>query len=321
MSRKKYVFNEETLSYEEVSIPLGERLKGLLGFFIAGLVIFVVYYVVYTIFLGFDLPKTIFLQNKNDELLARIEQLNAKVDEQSEVLNELQMRDNDVYRLILGMDEIPLSVRNAGYGGVDRYSYLEKYYNSDYLISTKMKVDVISKKAYLQSCSFDDVEKLSAKAGEMASSIPAIFPVAPSSRVRTTSAFGYRSDPFKKTVRYHDGYDIAGPKGEPIYATGDGVISKVSYNYYGYGNVVYVDHGFGYETRYGHLQSSTVVEGQKVVRGEQIGTLGSTGRSTGPHLHYEVRYKGKPVNPWNYFTTDLDEEQYQAMIDITKNKI
>ncbi|MBP5210431.1 MAG: M23 family metallopeptidase [Bacteroidales bacterium] len=318
MARKKYVFNHETLSYEESVVSIKERFKRVLGLFAIGFVIFIAYYLVLTVVLGFDLPKTIILQNKNAELMAKVEQLNTRMDEQNDILSELQMRDNVVYRLILGMDEIPASVRNAGFGGVDRYSYLKKYSNANFLISSKMKLDMLSKKAYLQSTSFDDVEAISSRAGDMASSIPAIYPVSPSPRVHATSSFGYRSDPFGNYAKFHEGYDIAGPKGEPVYATGDGVVTRVSYNYYGYGNVVYIDHGFGYETRYGHLLQSTVEEGQKVVRGQQIALLGSTGRSTGPHLHYEVRYRGNPVNPWNYFTTDLTPEQYQQMIDLAK---
>ncbi|MCF0178179.1 MAG: M23 family metallopeptidase, partial [Bacteroidales bacterium] len=193
----------------------------------------------------------------------------------------------------------------------------DKFENSHLLIDSRMKLDMVSKKASIQSLSYDDVAAFSKRAEEMASCVPSIYPVVPSSKFRITSSYGYRSDPFKGVSKMHSGIDIGGPKGEPIFATGNGVVSRVAYNYYGYGNIVEIDHGFGYKTLYGHLTMATVAEGQTISKGDQIGTLGSTGRSTAPHLHYEVRYREKTVNPWNYFLNDMDEEEYKSIVRLS----
>jgi murein DD-endopeptidase MepM/ murein hydrolase activator NlpD len=203
---------------------------------------------------------------------------------------------------------------------VDRYADLKVYMDADYLIASRHRLDVLTKKAYVQSLSFDDIQAISARAGDMANCVPSIYPVVPTKNMQQTSSFGYRSDPFNGGAKFHSGIDIGGPKGTDIYATGDGIVVRVDYNYYGYGIVVDVDHGFGYTTRYGHLLSASVFEGQRVSRGDKVGELGSSGRATGPHLHYEVLYKGTAVNPWNFFTNDLTPEEYQDMISKSRSR-
>ena len=314
LKKNQYVFNPETLAYELVRETWRDRLRKVVILILSGLAVFVIYYLLHTQVFNLQPPKTAYLVSQNKELLARVEQINQKSSRQGIDLAELQMRDNILYRPVFGMGEIKDEVRNAGFGGVDRYSYLEKYENGDILISAMMKLDVLSKKAYVQSHSFDEVSLLSKRAGEMASCIPSIYPVCPGSGVRQSSPFGYRQDPFTHVARLHKGIDIVAKKGTPIYSTGNGVVVKVAHTYGGYGNFVVVDHGFGYQTRYAHLKETKVIEGQRVMRGNQIGTMGSTGRSDGVHLHYEVIYRDHQVNPWNYFTNNLDEEQYRAMI-------
>ncbi|MDD2292737.1 MAG: M23 family metallopeptidase [Bacteroidales bacterium] len=317
---KKYIFNKETLSYEVANVSVKGRLIRTLAFIAVSVGVFLGYYLLYTRVLGLETPKAVILERKNKELLSNMEAFNQKMDENDRILLEIQMRDNIVYRPIFGMDEIPSDIRNAGFGGVDRYDYLEHYENSDFLVASAMRFDILSKKAYIQSRSFDDVSILAKRAGDMASCIPTIFPVMPVVHNHLSSSFGYRTDPFTGFAKMHTGIDISGPNSEPIYATGDGIVVDVSYNFFGYGNNVIIDHGFGYKTRYAHLKEATVKLGQMVKRGEQIGKMGSTGRSKGTHLHYEVIYKDRPINPWNYFNNDMTSEEYQKLIISGKSK-
>lgn len=316
----KYIYNAENCSYD---LYRPSRLKkwmkaGIVVFL--GMFFFCSYFHVCNNLLKKDTIKTAILEKKNKVLLDQIELINTKMSEQSVRLGQLQERDNYVYRPVFGMDEIPQSVRNAGFGGVDRYSHLNNFINADFIIASESKMDILIKKAYVQSLSFDDVQSLSARAGDMANCVPTIYPVVPTKKMRLSSSFGYRSDPLKGSIKFHSGIDIAGPKGTDIYSTGDGVVIRVEYNYYGYGTVVEIDHGFGYVTLYGHLLSASVVEGQRVHRGDIVGELGNSGRSTGPHLHYEVIYKNKAVNPWNFFSNDVAPDEYMDLVEKSKTR-
>ena len=276
------------------------------------------YFWLYSSILGLESPKTLILKKKNAEWSSRMEVMNRQLDEHNDVLEALQMRDDDIYRSIFGMDEIVPEVRNAGFGGVNRYSHYDGIGNNGLLKKTAVRLDVLTKKAYVQSRSFDEVALLSKRAGDMASCIPAIPPVNPDPSIyRLSSSFGYRSDPFTGRSTRHTGVDFALKPGNPIYATGDGVIESVKFEFFGYGNQVVIDHGFGYKTRYAHLKSVGVVEGMKVKRGECVGLSGNSGRSSGPHLHYEVLYKGSHVNPANYYDLSITPEEYAAMVQNT----
>ena len=273
---------------------------------------------VYVSVLGWELPKTVLLKKENAEWRSRMEVLNRQLDRYDESLDALQMRDDDIYRSIFGMHEIPAEVRNAGFGGINRYEHLEGIGTQNQLRNTVMRLDVLTKKSYVQSKSFDEVALLSKRAGDMASCIPAIPPVVPDKKIsRLSSSFGYRSDPFSGRTRRHTGVDFALKPGNPVYATGDGVVETVKFEFFGYGNSVVIDHGFGYKTRYAHLKSIGVVEGMKVKRGECIGESGNSGRSSGPHLHYEVLYKDRHVNPSNYYDLTITPEEYSTMVQNT----
>ena len=235
-----------------------------------------------------------------------------------QILTELELRDNNIYRPVFGMEEISADVRNAGFGGVDRYAYLDDYRSLELLKKAEMNMDILYKKAFVQSKSYDDVSYFAKRSGDMALSVPAIPPVA-LDRVRYSSSFGYRRDPFSKSLTMHSGLDLSGKIGEPIYATGNGKVVDVSYNFFGYGNSVVIDHGFGYKTRYAHLSKVLVKEGQLVERGELIANMGNSGKSSGAHLHYEVIYRNKRVNPVNYFSNEVRGEEYKAMIKSGKN--
>ncbi len=318
--RVSYKFNSETLQYEVVKTPIARRLFRVLAAALLGFVFFVFYSYLFTGVMGIESPKTTILKRQNAEYHSKLEVLNERYRQKNAILNELQMRDNTVYRPIFGMDSLSTDVRNAGFGGVDRYSFLELYDSSGELASLSAKLDILSKRAYVQVKSLDEVSLLAKRSEEMAQCIPSIPPVTTDkNKIRLVSRFGMRTDPFTKKPKFHHGIDLSSPKqGLPVYATGDGVVFKVAHDFMGYGNYIIVDHGFGYKTRYAHLKASLVYEGQKVKRGDHIAELGNTGRSKGPHLHYEVFYKNKTVNPLNYFNPDITPEEYSMMVKPVK---
>ena len=315
---KKYVFNPKTLSYEVKKRSRSSRALRTVTMFVMSLGMAVLYFWLYTGVFGMELPKTILLKKTNAQWHSKVEVLNRQLDGYDKALTSLQMRDDDIYRAIFGMHEIPSEVRNAGFGGVNRYSHYDGLGHSAQLKTTAMRLDILTKKTYVQSRSFDEVAQLSKRAGDMASCIPAIPPVVPDRSIyRLSSSFGFRSDPFTGRSKRHTGVDFALKPGNPSYATGDGVVEKVKFEFFGYGNQVLIDHGFGYKTRYAHMKSINVVEGMKVKRGECIGESGNSGRSSGPHLHYEVLYKDKHINPANYFDLTITPEEYATMVQNT----
>jgi murein DD-endopeptidase MepM/ murein hydrolase activator NlpD len=317
---RKYTLNPKTLSYEVQKRSRKARVVRSLAIFIGSLILSVGYLWVYASVLDLELPKTIILKKRNAEWASKMEVMNRHLDKYDETLTALQMRDDDIYRSIFGMHEIPAEIRNAGFGGVNRYEHLEGY-GYELLKNTVVRLDVLTKKSYVQSKSFDEVAMLSKRAGEMASCVPAIPPVVPDRSIyRLSSSFGYRADPFTGRSKRHTGVDFALKPGNPVYATGDGVVEVVKFEFFGYGNWVLIDHGFGYKTRYAHLKSIGVVEGMKVKRGECIGESGNSGRSSGPHLHYEVMYKGSYVNPSNYYDLTITPEEYSTMVQNTADE-
>ena len=248
-SFKKYKLNPETLLYEIEKVSAKSRVLKSVMLVAASAALSLVYLWLFTSVLGLELPKTVMLKKANARWLSRMELMNRQMDICDETLQGLGMRDDEIYRNIFGMNEIPQEVRNAGFGGVNRYSYLEGLSDNSMLKTTTMRLDVLTKKAYVQSRSFDDVEALSRRAGDMASCIPAVMPILPDkSKYRLSSSFGYRSDPISGVTRMHTGFDFACKPGNPVYATGDGVVSSVSFDLFNYGNSVVIDHGFGYKT-------------------------------------------------------------------------
>lgn len=315
MARKKrYQFNARTLAYEVHRTSLRKRFsKGLLLFSLS-LAAFAGYYFLYTQYLGFETPKTAYLKQRYAAANSKFELLERKFEQSNQALAELQMRDNNIYRPIFGMEELSQDVRDAGFGGVNRYAHLQAASSSQTLMDAVRRMDIIYKKAFVQSRSYDEVSLLAKRADEMAQCVPAIPPVA-LENVRLSSLFGYRSDPFYGTRRMHQGIDLSGNKGEPIYSTGNGTVVEVRRNFFGYGREIVVDHGFGYKTRYAHLQDMLVKVGDVVKRGEQIATMGNTGKSKGVHLHYEVIYRERRVNPLNYYNQEVKGEEYMAMVN------
>ena len=314
--KKKYRLDPETLLYEIENVSTKSRFLKMAALVVASVALSCVYLWLFTSVLGLELPKTTMLRKSNAKWISKLELMNRQLDMYDETLRGLGIRDDEIYRNIFGMNEIPQEVRNAGFGGVNRYAYLDNISENSLLKMTTIRLDVLTKKTFVQSKSFDDVESLSRRAGDMASCIPAVLPIVPDrSKFRLSSSFGYRSDPISGKTRMHTGFDFALKPGNPVYATGDGVVASVTFDLFNYGNSIVIDHGFGYKTRYAHLKTVLVTEGMKIKRGECIAESGNTGKSPGPHLHYEVMYKGKYVNPVNYFDLDMPIEEYSSMVD------
>lgn len=318
----RYVYNTETLLYEKKEDSKLVRFAKVAGFIFCVLAVVALNFYIYTGVLGLDLPKTAHLKKKNAEWQAKFAVLNHSLDVAEKVLGDIEQRDDDVYRSIYGLEEIPQEVKDAGFGGVNRYAYLDELGGSAYLKNTVRRMDIMTKRSFIQSNALDEVLMVSRQAGSMLSCVPAVSPILPEAgKYRISSPFGRRSDPVRKaTVAFHEGIDFATFLGNPVYATGDGVVERVRYQFFGYGNEVVIDHGFGYKTRYAHLNSIDVVKGQVLKRGQKIGAVGSTGKSTGPHLHYEVIYKGKQINPSAFMDLTIKPEEYKSMVSTAEDE-
>lgn len=311
MGKTKFRYNPLTLSFERIEYSLPQKIAKLAIKFGYSLLIASVFVGTYSIF--FDTPKEKILKRTNAEIRLNFELLENRIADANSVIDVIQRRDNHIYRSIFEADTIPSTIRLGGYGGSNRYNRFEAISNPEPVIRTLNMLDQLTWKVYIQSKSFDEVIEMAKNKEKMVLSIPAIQPVAVKDLVRMSDDFGYRRDPFTRQIKLHTGIDFAGPIGVPVYATGNGVVVEANFSFFGYGNQVVVDHGFGYKTRYAHLHKMNVQVGQEVVRGQQIGTLGNSGRSTGPHLHYEVILRNNPVNPLNYFN-DMRSDEYDQMV-------
>ena len=316
---KKYIFNPQTLLYEEQGSDFKRRLAVYFFLIIGGLLTGIFNLWLLTSVFNLELPKTTLLKKRNAALLSRIEMFGTFVQDADRRLEILRLRDDEIYRTVLGMSRISPEVRDAGFQGVNRYEWLyDGGYSLDFA-DVVVRTDQLSKKAFIQSKSFDEVLRLARQAGDMASSVPIIPPICPDRKhYRISSTFGRRADPKTGRPAFHQGLDFAAKKGEPVYVTGDGVVESVRFDLRGYGNQIIINHGFGYKTRYAHLSFVNVVEGMKVQRGECIGSVGNTGKSTGSHLHYEVIYKDRPTNPANYMDLNMSVEEYATMAQVSR---
>jgi murein DD-endopeptidase MepM/ murein hydrolase activator NlpD len=317
MSKIKYKFNTKSLTYEKVTVSFFKRLWQALSYLFTGLVFATI--AIFIAYNYFDLnsPKEKRLERELAEVTLQYDLLNNRIGEVSEVLDDIQERDNNIYRTIFEAEPIPISIRKAGFGGVERYKELQGYDNSELMIATTSRLDKLSKQLYIQSKSFDEVAKLVKNKAQLLASIPAIQPISNEELKHQPSGFGWRTHPIYKTPEFHPGMDFASPEGTEIYATGDGAVLRADNMAQGYGNHVVLDHGYGYQTLYGHMSKLAVRVGQQVKRGQLIGYVGSTGLSTAPHVHYEVHKNGQVVNPINFYYNDLSPEQYQKLIEIS----
>ena len=317
MAKIRYHFNTKSLRIEKVQVTLRDKARRVLSVLAFGLVFSAL--VIGFAYNFFSSPKERMLQREIEQYKLQYKMLNDRLVLFSSVLDDLQDRDDNIYRVIFEAEPVPNSVRKAGYGGADRYSRLEGYKNSEIIKSTTKKLDVITSRLYVQSKSFDEVFSLAKNKEKLASSIPAIQPLANNDLRRIGSYFGYRTDPFYKVPKFHAGIDFTASSGTPIHATGDGMVVKVERARGGYGNSIVIDHGFSYQTLYAHMSKIIVQRGQIVKRGQLVGLVGNTGKSTAPHVHYEVYKNGKPVDPINYFFNDITPEEYQKMIELSQH--
>jgi murein DD-endopeptidase MepM/ murein hydrolase activator NlpD len=317
MAKAKYRYNPHTLSYDKIELTLRKKILKSLTFLGAGLVIGVMIFGLASTFI--DSPKEKQLKQDNARMLSQYVILNKKLEQLAIVMEDVQHRDDNIYRVIFEAEPIDESIRKAGFGGINRYKELEGYNDSELIIKTAEKLDKLSKQLYIQSKFFDEVFGMAKKKEEMLAAIPAIQPVSNKDLKRMASGFGYRIDPQYKVRKMHNGMDFTAKTGTPIYATGDGKILKVERKRTGYGKSVRIDHGYNYVTLYGHMSKINVRNGQKVKRGDVIGYVGNTGKSFGPHCHYEVRKNGKPINPVNFYFNDLTPEQYAKMVNMSNS--
>ncbi|MCK5822492.1 MAG: M23 family metallopeptidase [Bacteroidales bacterium] len=310
----KYSFNEETLTYSKIEKTHKKAIKKILLLFGISLILAITSITFFSQY--FETPKKYLLEKRNVKLIEEFKQINQELDVSSNQLSAIQKRDDDCYRVYSEIKPIPATVRQAGFGGVNRYEKLEGYENSDLLIETAKKSDEIFKQIYIQSKSFDEVFSIIKRKEKRFACVPAIQPVSYKQLRRISAVYGMRSHPIFKTKRMHHGIDFAAPVGSNIHAPGDGKVILVKKSNKGYGNELIIDHGFGYKTLYAHLYKIHVKKGQEVKRGEIVAEVGSTGLSTGPHLHYEVRFLNKPLNPAKFFVNDLTNEEYERVCSI-----
>ena len=315
MAKIKYYYDTKTLSYKPIKLNSGEKIKGYFIFFLSSVLLS--FFILLIFYQFFDSPKEKKLKLEIQNLKSQYEVIDKNMKQVEIVLDEIQDRDDNIYRVIFEADPIPTSIRKQGFGGVNRYEKLLGLSNSELMINTSKKIDQLTKQLYLQSKSFDEVIDLAKNKSNMLASIPAIQPVANKDLKRMASGYGYRIHPIYKTRKMHYGMDFSAKTGTEIYSTGDGVVSKVKRSKRGYGNYVKINHGFGYETLYAHMSKYIVKKGQKVKRGEVIGFVGNSGISTAPHLHYEVRKDNKKINPVNFYYNDLSPEEYEKMLEIS----
>ena len=244
----------------------------------------------------------------------QFEILSKKLNQIEAVVENIEERDNNIYRVYFEASPIPEEQRRAGFGGFNRYKNLDGYDNSDLIINATKRLDVLSKQTVVQSRSLDEIERLAANKAELIEAIPSIQPIKNHDLTRMASGYGYRTDPFTKKRRFHYGMDFSARKGTPIYATGNGVVKRADNRSSGYGKHIRIDHDFGYVSLYAHLSKYNVRRGQRVKRGDIIGYVGNTGRSVGPHLHYEIFKDKKRINPLNFYYGNLSQKEFDALL-------
>lgn len=317
MKRKIYYrYNPQTLTYERVYPKTKDKIFTVFRHLISGIVVGIAALFIFVYFFGTPWGEA---QKKETQLMrTQYDILSKRADEMSKVLKDIQQRDDNLYRAIFHADPIPSSIRTSGVGAPARYDYLTDLTSPDLIIATTKKIDYIAKQIYIQSNSFDEVLNMAKNQKDRLKHIPSIQPVPDKYLRHIASGYGTRIDPIYGTARFHAGMDFSSNIGTPVYVTGDGTVTLADWKQ-GYGKCIIVDHGYGYETLYAHLNDYKVRAGQKVTRGEQIGEVGNTGKSTGPHLHYEVHVKGQPDNPAKYYFMDLSPEEYDKMLQIAAN--
>ena len=320
MAKVKYYFDYKTLSY--IPVIKSRTLQ------VSNFILFILSAIIFGIFSLFILlnsniistPKEIIQDRELENYALQYDLMNLKLNQIENVLENVQERDNNLYRVYFEASPIPKSQRIVGFGGINRYKNLEGFENSEIIVDASKRLDVLSKQLVVQSKSLDEIEYLASNKVDLLSAIPSIQPIRNKDLKRLASGYGYRSDPFTKKPRMHWGMDFTAPKGTPVYATGDGLVKRADNRASGYGKHIRVDHGFGYVSLYAHMNKFQVKRGQKVKRGEIIGYVGNTGRSAGPHLHYEVFKDGKKINPLNFYYGNLSSEEFDILLNLASQE-
>ncbi len=313
MPKSFYHFNPKTLTYEKVKLSFKHLFKRIVWVFASGVAFALVF-----VWIGFyfvDSPKVKILEKENNELKEEVNNLSNRIDLMSEVLADIEDRDDNIYRNVFEADPVPAEERYPLLVEDSHFDSLSRSDANRLLKNANKKADQLMIRLAVQSRSIDTLEKIASSKSEMLAAIPAIRPL--KNMYTITSGFGKRYHPILKTLRNHTGIDIAAPKGTPIYATADGTVSRENPGS-GYGICVVLNHGYSYQTLYAHMSKTAVKPGQKVKRGQLIGYVGSTGMSSGAHLHYEVIKNGQHVNPIYYFYIDITPEEYNSLLESSK---
>jgi murein DD-endopeptidase MepM/ murein hydrolase activator NlpD len=314
MSKVKYYYDSETLSYRKIESKKGKNFAlgtlFILGIIATSFVLALVYLNIPNV----ETPKEKAYKREIENMKFQYELLNKRMQDVVQVLENVEERDNNIYRVYFEANPISDEQRRSGFGGINRYKNLEGFENSEIIQETTMNLDKLSKRLVIQSKSLDEIAVLAKNKEALLASIPAIQPVKNDDLKRMASGYGMRMHPILKYRKMHNGMDFSAPTDTEVFATGNAVVKKARRTS-GFGNLVVLDHGFGYETYYAHLNEFNVKRGQKVKRGEIIGFVGNTGLSLGPHLHYEVHKNGKVVNPINFYHGDLTSEEYDIMLN------
>ncbi len=314
MSKVKYYYDPDTLSYRKIEAKKSRRYRNIALFFIGSLLFGLLGLILLLNTNLINTPQELSLTRELKNYELQFELLDKKMEQIEDVLANIEDRDNNIYRLYFEANPIPEEQRRAGFGGINRYKSLEGFNNSEMVIATTERLDIIKKQMAIQSKSLDEITKLAAEKEKLLAAIPAIQPINNEELTRMASGYGWRSDPFTKARKMHWGMDFTAPKGTPIYASGDGKITRADNNSSGYGKHIRIDHGYGYISLYAHLSKYNVKKGQKVKRGDLIGFVGSTGRSEAPHLHYEVFKDKERINPINFYYGSLTAEEFENML-------
>jgi murein DD-endopeptidase MepM/ murein hydrolase activator NlpD len=312
MKKIKYYYNTHTLRYEKLETPLRVKLLRVFGFIAAALVTAAI--ISYFAFQFVGSPQEKLLQRRNEHLQDKYEEIKDSVISLQQQMHELEKRDNDVYRAIFEAVPIPDSIRSKALELKQEVEFVENLRDNALVKSINTSLNNLSGRMRVQRASYKEVNELLKNKETIIAHTPAIQPVANKDLERIASGFGYRIDPIYKTRKMHAGLDFTAPSGTPIYATADGTVNIAGNLGNGYGNHVVINHGYGYETLYGHMSRIKARPGQQIKRGEVIGYVGSTGKSTGPHCHYEVHFRGNKIDPVYFFFNDLSPEQFDRLV-------
>lgn len=316
MKKKVYYrYNPTNESYERVFPSRSQRIWAWTKYLLEGIAISAA--ILISLYILIDLPKEKYLRKQNEALRERVNELDERLGNAIQVMNNLADRDNNFYRVIMQIDPLTARQRFAGLNRFDSADIIDLPDNEK-LAEVNDKLLFLERQVYVQSLSFDRLAEAINQNSDRLSHIPSIQPVSQEDMTQMASGYGWRVDPIYGTSKHHDGMDFAAPVGTSVYATGDGTVSQAGWNT-GYGNTIDINHGYNYTTRFAHLSEILVSPGQKVKRGDLIGKVGNTGKSTGSHLHYEVRLKGVPQNPVNYYFQDLSPEEYAQMVNDSEN--